>query len=222
MRPRSPAAADYARAALPTASTPWRAAPFCVVDLETTGLDPRADEIVSYAAIPVDEGRVRPGGLVAGLVRPARMPRADTMRIHGLRPADLESAPALDEALDGLLGALAGRVLVAHVASIEERFLDRALRGRGVRLRGRAIDTARLAEVVLGRAAGGRPFGLSAAATRLGLPVHRPHHADGDALTTAQLFIALASHLERERGAQTVRSLARPSRRRWLRPQPRT
>jgi DNA polymerase III epsilon subunit-like protein len=26
--------------------------------------------------------------------------------------------------------------------------------------------------------------------------VHRPHHADGDALTTAQAFIALATHLE--------------------------
>ena len=40
----------------------------------------------------------------------------------------------------------------------------------------------------------------------LGLPVHRPHHADGDALTTAQAFIALATHLEAF-GPQTLRSL---------------
>ena len=45
----------------------------------------------------------------------------------------------------------------------------------------------------------------------LGLPVHRPHHADGDALTTAQAFIALATHLE-EFGPQTVGSLVRISR----------
>jgi DNA polymerase-3 subunit epsilon len=49
---------------------------------------------------------------------------------------------------------------------------------------------------------------LSHAARELGLPVHRPHHADGDALTTAQLFLALATRLN-AREAQTVGSLAR-------------
>jgi DNA polymerase III subunit epsilon len=219
VRPSTPAAAQYARADLPAPSTPWRSASFCVVDLETTGLDPRSDEIISFAAIPVDGGRVRPGGLVSGLVRPRRMPRPDTIRIHGLRTADLETAPVLPDALDRLLAALAARVLVAHVVQVEEQFLKRALRGHGVRLRGAAIDTARLAEVVLGPRPRGDPFALGAVATRLGLPVHRPHHADGDALTTAQVFIALASRIEQERESQTVQSLRRASRRRrgWLR-----
>jgi DNA polymerase-3 subunit epsilon len=219
VRPRTPAAAEYARAELLAPTTPWRSASFCVVDLETTGLDPRSDEIISFAAIPVDGGRVRSGGLVGGLVRPRRMPRPHTIRIHGLRPADLETAPVLPDALDRLFAALTARVLVAHVAQVEERFLKRALRGHGVRLRGAAIDTARLAEVVLGPRPTGDPFALGAVATRLGLPVHRPHHADGDALTTAQVFIALASRIERERQPQTVQSLRSASRRRggWLR-----
>jgi DNA polymerase III epsilon subunit-like protein len=46
-------------------------------------------------------------------------------------------------------------------------------------------------------------------ARALGLPAHRPHHADGDALTTAQAFIALATHLDRFT-PQTVGSLERP------------
>ena len=46
----------------------------------------------------------------------------------------------------------------------------------------------------------------------LGLPVHRPHHALGDALTTAQAFIALATHLERY-APQTVHSLSSAKRR---------
>jgi DNA polymerase-3 subunit epsilon len=49
---------------------------------------------------------------------------------------------------------------------------------------------------------------LSDAARDLGLPVHRPHHADGDALTTAQLFLAVATRLD-AREPQTVGSLAR-------------
>ena len=37
---------------------------------------------------------------------------------------------------------------------------------------------------------------LSDVASGLGLPVHRQHEAEGDALTTAQVFLALATHLE--------------------------
>ncbi len=49
-----------------------------------------------------------------------------------------------------------------------------------------------------------RPLGDIAAA--LGLPAHRPHVAEGDALTTAQVFLALATHLEAH-GRVTVRTL---------------
>ena len=44
----------------------------------------------------------------------------------------------------------------------------------------------------------------------LGLPVHSPHVAEGDALTTAQLFLALATHLD-QMEPQTIGSLARLS-----------
>jgi DNA polymerase-3 subunit epsilon len=194
--------------------TPWRRARFCVVDFETTGLDPRRDEIISYAAIPIDEGRARPGGLVAGLVKPERMPPPETIRIHGLRPADLEHAPPLDAVLDELLAAMAERVLVAHVAAVETEFLGRVLRARGERLRGPVVDTARLAEAVLGADDSRTPLALGDVASRLGLPVHRRHHAEGDALTTAQVFLALARALEKRR-PQTVRSLSRTGRG-WL------
>jgi DNA polymerase-3 subunit epsilon len=64
------------------------------------------------------------------------------------------------------------------------------------------------------------PIGLSDMARTLGLPVHRPHHAQGDALTTAQSFVALATHLERF-GSQTLGALKRassePGRRPWFR-----
>lgn len=53
-----------------------------------------------------------------------------------------------------------------------------------------------------------QPIGLSDLARSLGLPVHRPHHADCDALTTAQVFIALATHLDGFK-PQTLGSLQR-------------
>jgi DNA polymerase III subunit epsilon len=47
---------------------------------------------------------------------------------------------------------------------------------------------------------------LSTIAAVLGLPAHRPHQAEGDALTAAQAFLAMATHLEAG-GHGTVRSL---------------
>jgi DNA polymerase III subunit epsilon len=194
-------------------STPWRRARFAVVDLETTGLDPKRDEIISFASVPIEDGRVIVGGVRTAVIRPKRMPEAETIRIHGLRPADLVNAPALPEVLDLILEALAGRVLVAHVAWVERGFLAAAINPAGLRLVAPVLDTAALARRVRGRDRrdDAEPLPLSEAAAGLGLPVHRPHHAEGDALTTAQLFLALAGHLDRTE-PQTVGSLARLSR----------
>jgi DNA polymerase III subunit epsilon len=207
----SSAARAYQDATRPSSATPWRQAAYAVVDLETTGLDPRHDEIVSFAAFPIDDGRVVMGGARSLTVRPSRMPGAETIRIHGLRPADLSSAAPLPDVLDLMLEALTGRVMVAHTAWVESGFLTAALSLGGVRPGEPVLDTEALTRQALGAELDGDgPVPLSDAARRLGLPIHRPHHAEGDALTTAQLFLALATRLDREE-PQTVGSLARAS-----------
>ena len=125
---RSVAASGYQTTKPPPLTTPWREARYAVVDLETTGLDPRRDEIVSFASIPIEDARVIVGGTRTTVVRPTRMPEAETIRIHGLRPADLADAPALPDVLDLMLESLTGRVLVAHVAWVERGFLAAALK----------------------------------------------------------------------------------------------
>jgi DNA polymerase III subunit epsilon len=217
------AARRYRDAPLPGDSTSWREVTYSVVDLELTGLDPRRDEIISFAAVTVAGGKVLLRDARYGLVRPGRMPTADTIRIHGLREVDLEEAPPLSEVLDQLLEALTGRALVAHVAAIETGFLAAALESHGLALRNPVVDTAALAVELTrlrresrppdsGEAADPVPIsspGLGDLAGWLGLPIHRPHHADGDALTTAQAFVALATHLEAFEQPLTLRALRR-------------
>ena len=216
--PRGGGAEAYRRAKLPRGRTAWSEAGFCAVDLEMTGLDPERDEIVSFAAIPIEHGRVRLDEAVSGRARPRGESSEAAIRIHGLRAVDLAREPPLERAIEPLLTAMAGRVPVVHVAAIERSFLAPVLRSRGVRLRKPMVDTSVLGTAWLfeaGPRAGdalehgadfGRPPALTAVAESLGLPVHHPHDALGDALTTAQVFIALAAHLDARR-PQTVRSL---------------
>ena len=208
-RDASAAISAYKAATPPSGATPWREARYAVVDLETTGLDPKRDEVVSFASIPIQESRVIVGETRATLVRPTEMPEAETIRIHGLRPVDLAEAPTLPDVLDLMLEALTGRLLVAHAAWVERGFLAAALKPAGLRIAEPVLDTAALARRVFGLEDLGEreALSLSETARRLGLPVHSPHVAEGDALTAAQVFLALSTRLDRSE-PQTVGSLA--------------
>jgi DNA polymerase III subunit epsilon len=189
--------------------TSWREASFVAVDVETTGLDPSRDEVLSFAAVPVERGRVIPGSAVTGLVRPTGRPSPSSVEIHGLRAADLLGAPRPPEAFAPLVAALEGRLPVAHAAWVERDFLRPRLRPLGFRMPRRMIDTAVLWRALCIQRGDGDPgwSALAAIALELELPSHRPHVAAGDALTTAQVFMALATHLEAG-GSGTVRALA--------------
>jgi DNA polymerase-3 subunit epsilon len=191
---------------------PWRSARYCAVDLETTGLDLRQDGIVSFGSVGIDGGRVIAGSSIYRLVRgPAHVSPA-AIAVHSLRPADLANAPTWEESVDLLLEALTGRVLVAHAAWVERAFLRRAFRSRYVQAPSIVVDTAALARCA-GLTAVGTPGepSLELLARDLGLPVHEPHHALGDALTTAEVFLALSTRLD-ARTPQSVGSLVFASR----------
>ena len=93
---------------------------------------------------------------------------------------------------------LSGRVLIAHAAWIERAFLTRAFAAHGSALRTPIIDTAALARTdnAALRCGHDEPD-LEWLAGELGLPVVNPHHALGDAITTAEVFLALATRLAR-------------------------
>ena len=81
------------------------------------------------------------------------------------------------------------------------------------------VDTAALTRACgLADANSGREPDVETVARGLGLPVHTPHHALGDAFTTAEIFLVLATRLEREpnvvgRSQLSVRRLCALSRR---------
>jgi DNA polymerase III subunit epsilon len=203
---RSVAAASYAAARRPALPTPWREARWCALDLELTGLDPDRDHVIAVGMVPIDEGRVRLGESVYTLVRSRRRSNPQAVLTHKLRVADLAQAPSIDEAVDLILATLTGRVPVFHAAMVERAFLGPLLRRRWLRMPA-AADTEALGRLWLSeRASSSGGLSLERLARDLGQQAEIPHHALGDAVTTAQAFIALASHLDAAQ-PQTVGSL---------------
>ena len=89
--------------------------------------------------------------------------------------------------------------MIAHAAWIERAFLSRLLRQAGLRFAAPVIDTAALARALGYAQVGsqGREPSLELLARQLALPVYAPHHALGDAVTTAAVFLALATKAEK-------------------------
>jgi DNA polymerase III subunit epsilon len=184
----------------------WREARFIAIDVETTGLDPRRDEVISFAGIPIEGSRIIASESVHGLVRPYTSSTSASIEIHRLREDDLAGSPRAPEALAPLAARMPGRIPVVHASWVERTFLSKA----GCPLPRRIVDTAVLWRL-LSIERGARDPGtcsLSTIAAALGLPAHRPHQAEGDALTAAQVFLAMATHLE-GRGHGTVRAMTR-------------
>jgi DNA polymerase-3 subunit epsilon len=188
----------------------WRQASFAAVDVETTGLDPKRDEVISFAGIPIEGGRVVLAGSVSGFVRPQSASSVGSVTIHGLSDRDLAEAKGAPDALAPLAALLRGRVPVVHAQWVERTFLRKA----GCPLPRHVADTALLWRMLCIERGEEDPgtCGLSAIAASLGLPAHRRHTAEGDTLTAAQVFIAIAGHLE-ARGPVTVRGLTSAERR---------
>ncbi len=102
---------------------------FAVIDFETTGLFPTGnDRVIEVAIVHVDElGRIE--GRWDTLVNPGRdLGRQD---IHRIRAADVMNAPTFDQIAPRLVELLAGRVVVAHNASFDSRFLIAELQRAG-------------------------------------------------------------------------------------------
>lgn len=188
----------YLAAPLPARSSDYRDCAFLALDFETTGLDPRRDSILSIGFVPLENGSILLAGAAQLLVRPEREVAASAL-VHGITDDDAATGLELADALPRLLDALRGRVLLAHHAALEQRFLAAACsRLYGVRPPLVAVDTLRL-QARLERRGFQQPredgLRLQAARARFNLPRYRAHGALADALACAELFLAQAAEL---------------------------
>jgi DNA polymerase III epsilon subunit family exonuclease len=177
---------------------------FAVVDVETTGSSAGGGDRVTEVAVVVVQG-VRCEIVFETLVNPGRPIPMPASMVTGITDAMVRAAPSFGEVADGLLGALAGRVFVAHNARFDWTFLTAELkRVRDLALNGPRLCTVRLSRRLL---PGLRSCGLDSVTNWFGFENPARHRAGGDAWVTGQLLARLLG-LARDAGARTLADLA--------------
>jgi DNA polymerase III epsilon subunit-like protein len=177
------------------AHTPLERVPLVAIDCETTGLDPKRDRIVSFAAVPIDEGlRVAERPILDLLIDPGVEIPARATAIHGIDRSQVAGAPSFAGAFPRIVSAIEGTVVVGHFVGFDLAILGReAARARRPWREPPSFDTASLAAAM---AFHPEHTDLAELLGHLGIePAERRHSAAGDARMAADLFVVLAHRL---------------------------
>ncbi|MFJ3610631.1 MULTISPECIES: DEDDh family exonuclease [Streptomyces] len=158
---------------------------WALVDVETSGLVPRRDRILSVAVLTFGPDGTQTGEF-STLVNPGCDP--GPVHVHGLTPERLAGAPAFDQVAERVGALLRDRVLVAHNAQFDYDFLAHEF----ARARLHLPVTQRLCTLALNRRVEPPTDDLSLAslAAHYGVPQTRAHDALDDTRVLAGIFRA--------------------------------
>lgn len=168
---------------------------FAVVDLETTGFDPRKDRIVQMAAVVVN-GRGTVLDSWDTVVRPESPETYEhgAEHVHGISREMVENGMPLRDALDRIWTLTEGRVFTAHNARFDISFLEAESQRVGLdRQVERHVDTLELARRADRERS--RKHSLQALCEHYGVERERAHEALSDARATASILMRLIEEI---------------------------
>jgi DNA polymerase III epsilon subunit family exonuclease len=159
-----------------------------VIDVETTGTDPKMSDLVEVAAVKIKGTKVVDRW--STFVNPGRPIVGNQM--HGITDKDVQGAPSPKDAADKLLSFVGDALIVGHNVGFDLGFIEEA-RGEGFRFQpGSYLDT-----LVIAREGypGAESYKLGDLARFFGVELSQSHRALPDAEATAELLLWFANDL---------------------------
>lgn len=87
---------------------------YVCLDCETTGLNPKKDEILSIGAVIIKENKILMRKTLNIFVKPSKDVTEESIKIHHIRPVDLENAVDPKDAIMELLDFMGNRPIVGY------------------------------------------------------------------------------------------------------------
>ncbi len=180
----------------PRRDTPLGESRYVVVDVESSGLNIRRDRLIAIGAVAVTNGQIRLADSFEIVLQQARISEKDNILIHGIGgTAQREGMPPA-EALLAFLDYLGKDPLVAFHVAFDESMISRAMKSfLGLNFRHAWADLAYVAPALHPQLAG-RYRALDDWMGLFHIRNYARHNALADALSTAELLLALRPKLE--------------------------
>lgn len=166
---------------------------YAVVDIETTGTNPKEDRIIQFGCVMIEGGRITSRFSID--INPGRKISKQIQHLTGITNRRVQQAPYFEDVAATIYNLLADTIFVAHNIYFDYNFLNQELlrcQTPGLKIPG--IDTVELAQIFLPSEPS---FRLADLSESLGFIHENPHQADSDAEVTAQLLLLIEERMRR-------------------------
>ncbi len=155
-----------------------------VLDTETTGLDYTKERMVEFAAVRLENGKIKDE--FQTLINPQQHIRKSSIAIHGITQEMVEDAPTEEEVMPKIMEFIQDYPIVAHNAIFDYSFINEASK----RVFGKEIENARIDSQQMFKEIYPEleSHGLEALTTKFNIPLTNHHRAMADTMGLALAY----------------------------------
>ena len=163
-------------------------------DCETTGLNPKEDDIISIGAVIIKDNMIVSSKKFVRFIKPKTKLQADAIKIHHIREMDLEHAEDINNVIEDFLEFIGNRTLVGYFLEFDIAMVNKYLKPKlGITLPNKIIEVSavyhdyKIEKIPQANI----DLRFDTIMTELQIPVMGKHDAYNDALMTSLIFIKL-------------------------------
>ncbi|MDX9708298.1 MAG: 3'-5' exonuclease [Trichloromonas sp.] len=167
-------------------------ASYCIIDLETTGLNIAEDAIINAAGVKVKSGKITK--IYEAYIKPPFPIRQESIQWHGITDDMLTDKPLIAETLPEFLGFIGNSIIVGHHINFDLRMLNRHLKDYyDCSLEGAPwLDTMLLHKLVMENNTNTQ---LDDLLSTYAVDCDQRHRALGDSIATTKVFLKISREL---------------------------
>lgn len=167
---------------------------YVCLDCETTGLSPRKDEILSIGAVHIKGNKVLMRKTLNIFVKPSKNVTEESIKIHQIRPVDLENAVDPKDAIMELLEFIGNRPIVGYYIKFDIAMISKYTKQYiGMSLPNHQVEVSSMYFKTKKRSSDYEFVDLKfdTIMKELDIPELGKHDALNDAIMTAMIFLKL-------------------------------
>ncbi|MDD5401206.1 MAG: 3'-5' exonuclease [Sulfurimonas sp.] len=167
---------------------------YVVFDTETTGLNPKEDEILSIGAVKIKDNKILTSQTFEVFLQNSKEISSKSIKIHGIRPFDLKNAKTTKEGIVEFLNFVGSRPLIGYYLEFDVSMINKYTKPLlGITLPNRMIEVS---EIYFDKTISLIPQGnidlrFDTILKNCGIPNMGVHNAVNDAIMTAMIYLNL-------------------------------
>lgn len=167
---------------------------YVCLDCETSGLNPKKDEILSIGAVHIKENKILMRKTFNIFLKPSKNINPESIKIHHIRPIDLKNGINPQDAIYQLLEFIGSRPIVGYYIKFDVAIISKYTKEFiGIKLPNENIEVSSLYYKIRKRSTGYEFIDLrfDTILKNLDIPTLGKHDALNDAIMTSMMFLKL-------------------------------